>query len=48
MLQSLLCLNNLTYANAADPAKVRVYADLAEQRVRALVELMRPMLWNPC
>ena len=48
MLKSLLCLSNLTHANAADPAKVRVYADLAELRVRALVELMRPMLWNSC
>lgn len=47
MFQSLLCLRNLTYANAADPAKVRVYADLPEQRVRASVELMRPMLWSP-
>ena len=46
VLQGLICLNNLLHANAADPAKVRVYANLAEERVRALGELLRPMLWN--
>ena len=46
-LQALLCLSNLMSAGADDPAKVRVYANLVEEKLRALGELMRPMLWNP-
>jgi hypothetical protein len=47
ILQALLCLNYLTSANANDSSKVRVYANLADERVYALRQLMRPMLWNP-
>jgi hypothetical protein len=32
ILQTLLCLSNLTRAEAADPGKVRVYANLAEEK----------------
>ena len=47
ILQSLVFLSNLIQANAVDPAKVRAYAHLAEEKVRELGELIRPMLWNP-
>jgi len=47
ILQALLCLSNLTRAQAGDPGKVREYANLAEEKLQALGELMRPMLWNP-
>ncbi len=33
-------------AEADDPAKVRAYAHLAEQRLQALGKLICPMLWN--
>jgi hypothetical protein len=46
-LQALLCLSNLTLAKADDPDKVRLYTNLAEAKLRALGELMRPLLWNP-
>jgi hypothetical protein len=46
ILQTLLCLSHLTSEDAEDSGKVRVYADLAIERVQALRELMRPMLWN--
>jgi hypothetical protein len=45
-LQALLCLSNLMSAEADDPAKVRVYAHLIEQRLQALGKLVCPMLWN--
>ena len=35
-LQALICLSNLMSAEADDPAKVRVYAHLVEQRLQAL------------
>jgi hypothetical protein len=47
ILQTLLCLSNLTLAGADDPDKVRRYASLAEIKLQALRDLMRPMLWNP-
>jgi hypothetical protein len=46
ILQTLLCLNNLTNAEAEDPSKVRVYAKLADERIQTLGELMGPMLWK--
>ena len=46
ILQTLLCLSHLTSADADDSSKVRVYADLANERLQALSELMHPMLWN--
>jgi len=46
ILQALLCLSNLMSAEADDPAKVRVYAYLDEQRLQALGKLICPMLWN--
>ena len=46
ILQTLLCLSHLTSANADDSGTVRVYANLADERVHALRQLMRPMLWN--
>ena len=45
-LQALLCLSNLMSAEADDPTKVRVYAQLVEQRLQALGKLVCPMLWN--
>lgn len=47
ILQALLCLSHLTKVEANDSDKVRVYANLATERLQALSELMRPMLWNP-
>jgi hypothetical protein len=47
ILQTLVCLSNLIRAAADDPGKVRVYASLADQKLQALGELMRPLLWNP-
>jgi hypothetical protein len=47
ILQCLICLSNLIRAEADDSDKVRVYANLAEEKVQALIELMRAMLWNP-
>jgi hypothetical protein len=35
------------HANADDAGKVRLYAHLAEEKLQALGEVMRPMLWNP-
>jgi hypothetical protein len=46
ILQILLCLSNLTRADANDSIKVREYADLTDEKLLALGELMRPMLWN--
>ena len=47
ILQTLICLSNLMGAQADDAGKVRVYANLAEEKLRALGKLMRPLLWNP-
>ena len=46
ILQTLLCLSNLLTVQANDASKVRVYAKLADEKLQALSELMRPMLWN--
>jgi hypothetical protein len=46
-LQTLLCLSTLMRIHASDSGKVRVYANLAEEKAQALNELMRPLLWNP-
>jgi len=47
ILQALVCLSNLIRAAADDSGKVREYANLAEEKLQALGELMRPLLWNP-
>jgi hypothetical protein len=47
ILQGLICLSNLIRAEADNSDKVRVYANLTEEKVQALGELMRPTLWNP-
>jgi hypothetical protein len=47
ILQALIGLSHLIHADADDAAKVRVYANLAEEKLQALGDLMRPMLWNP-
>ncbi len=44
-LQALLCLSHLMTAQADDPAKVRRYAHLVEQRLREMGKLICPMLW---
>jgi hypothetical protein len=46
ILQALVCLNSLMRANAHDSGKVREHANLAEQKLQALGELMGPMLWS--
>jgi hypothetical protein len=46
ILQALLCLSNLTNTEAEDASKVRMYAKLVDEKLQALDELMRPMLWN--
>ena len=46
ILQGLIGLSHLMRANADDASKVRLYANLAEEKVQALGGLMRPMLWN--
>jgi hypothetical protein len=45
-LQALLFVSNLMHTNADDPAKVRLYVHLLEQRLQALGKLICPMLWN--
>jgi hypothetical protein len=45
-LQALLVLSNLIHTNADDPAKVRLFTHLVEQRVQALGKLICPMLWS--
>jgi hypothetical protein len=47
ILQALVCLSNLIRAAADDSGKVREYANLAEEKLQTLGELMRPLLWNP-
>jgi hypothetical protein len=46
-LQALVCLSSLMGVYADDSAKVRVYAKLVDEKLQALGELMRPMLWSP-
>jgi hypothetical protein len=46
ILQTLLCLTALMGTDAEDSSKVRVYANLADDKLHALCDLMRPMLWN--
>lgn len=46
-LQTLVCLSSLMRAYADDSGKVRLYANLAEEKLQVLGELMRPRLWNP-
>jgi hypothetical protein len=46
-LQALVCLSSLMSVHADESGKVRVYAKLADEKLQALGELMRPMLWNP-
>jgi hypothetical protein len=45
ILESLLCINYLICWEADDPDKVRNYANMADERTKALRELLRPMLW---
>ncbi|HTF64397.1 MAG TPA: hypothetical protein VK638_17070 [Edaphobacter sp.] len=47
ILQALVWLNVLIQATAEDSGKVRLHARATEERLQALGELMRPMLWNP-
>ena len=47
ILQTLAFLSHVIRAKADDPGKVRKYANLAEEELQTLGELMRPMLWNP-
>jgi hypothetical protein len=46
-LQALFCLSSLMRANADDSGRVCVYAELVEEKLQALGELLRPMLCNP-
>jgi hypothetical protein len=46
LLQALLGLSNLTRMAADDASKVREYTDLTDEKLLALGELMRPMLWD--
>lgn len=46
ILQTLLCLNHLTRAEANDSSKVLVYANLTSEKLQALRDLLRPLLWN--
>jgi hypothetical protein len=45
-LQALVFLSSLMGFHADDSSKVRVYAKLADEKLQALGELMRPMLWS--
>ena len=47
ILQALLCLSDLIRAEADNSRKVREYANLADENLQTLRELMRPMLWSP-
>ena len=47
ILQTLFCLSHLTDMDANDPSKVRKYVDLTNDKLQAMSDLMRPMLWNP-
>jgi hypothetical protein len=47
IMQVLACLTHLMSVYAEDSGKVRVYAKLVEEKLQALGELMRPMLWSP-
>jgi hypothetical protein len=47
ILQGLIGVSYLMRADADDSGKVRLYANLAEEKLQALSDLMRPMLWNP-
>jgi hypothetical protein len=38
---------HLIREDADDADKVRMYAKLGEEKLRALRDLMRPLLWNP-
>ena len=46
-LQVLVCLSSLMGVYADDSCKVRVYATLFDEKLQALSELIRPMLWSP-
>ena len=46
LLQALVYLNTLIRAEAEDSSEVRAYANLTEEKLQALGELLRPMLWN--
>jgi hypothetical protein len=46
-LQTLVCLSSLMGVYADDSCKVRVYATLFDEKLQALSELIRPMLWSP-
>ena len=46
ILQTLFGLSQLIRENVDDAGKVRTYANRAEEKLQALGELMRPMLWS--
>jgi hypothetical protein len=47
ILQTIACLISLMRANADDSAKVHAWANLVDERLQALDELLRPILRNP-
>ena len=47
ILQGLISMLHLIREDADDADKVRMYAKLGEEKLRALRDLMRPLLWNP-
>jgi hypothetical protein len=47
ILQALIGVSYLMRADADDSDKVRMYANLVEEKSQALSDLMRPILWNP-
>jgi hypothetical protein len=46
ILAALNCLNYLISQEAEDPAKVRQYTTMAQERLHAFSELMGPVLWK--
>jgi hypothetical protein len=47
ILATLNCLNYLSSQEAEDPAKVRQYATMTQERLHAFAELIGPLLWIP-
>jgi hypothetical protein len=45
ILATLNCLNYLISEEAEDPAKVRHYAHMTQESLKAFAELVRPALW---
>ncbi len=47
IIATLNCLNYLTSEEAEDPAKVREYTTMTQERLHAFAELIGPMPWIP-